>query len=252
MTIAEKIARAKTDYDEVYEAGYAKGQAEGGDTTAAYDEGFEAGKKAEYDAFWDDFQNKGKETRYDYAFAGQRWTVETFRPKYDLIATNAQFMFAYGALTGVDLTQHLESLGVILDTSQSTSFKNMFYYGSPKRVPTLDTTSADSLTQLDSYASVETFDKIILRNDGSQLVTSMFQQASPLINLTLEGVIGQNGLNLQWSTNLTHDSLMSVINVLKDNSGTDTWNTITLGAENLAKLSAEEIALMESKQWNYS
>ena len=30
MTLDEKVARAKTDYDEVFEAGYAKGQAEGG------------------------------------------------------------------------------------------------------------------------------------------------------------------------------------------------------------------------------
>jgi hypothetical protein len=45
---------------------------------------------------------------------------------------------------------------------------------------------------------------------------------------------------------------MSVINALKDNSGTDTWNTITLGAENLAKLTEAELAIMTSKQWNYS
>lgn len=35
MTIAEKMARAKVDYDAVFAAGYAAGQANGGDTDAA-------------------------------------------------------------------------------------------------------------------------------------------------------------------------------------------------------------------------
>ena len=40
MDIAEKVLRAKTDLDDVYEAG----------------------KKAEYDAFWDEYQDYGNRT----------------------------------------------------------------------------------------------------------------------------------------------------------------------------------------------
>lgn len=36
MTIAEQIARAKADYDNVYTAGYEKGKAEGGDGLISY------------------------------------------------------------------------------------------------------------------------------------------------------------------------------------------------------------------------
>jgi hypothetical protein len=67
----------------------------------------------------------------------------------------------------------------------------------------------------------------------------------------MDGAIGQNGFDVHWSTKLTHDSLMSIINHLSDKSsdtsGT-TW-TITLGTENIAKLTDDEIAIAEAKGW---
>ena len=50
MSIAEQITQLKTDFDEVYEAGYEKGKAEGGggDTEQA----FEDGKIQQNKKFW--------------------------------------------------------------------------------------------------------------------------------------------------------------------------------------------------------
>ena len=49
---------------------------------------YEAGKQAEYDAFWDIYQRNGTRANYHSAFAGEGWHKDTFKPKY-LIAPNA-------------------------------------------------------------------------------------------------------------------------------------------------------------------
>ena len=50
---------------------------------------FDAGKKAEYDAFWDVFQNYGDEEGMSYysAFGYDGFTDENYNPKYPIIAS---------------------------------------------------------------------------------------------------------------------------------------------------------------------
>lgn len=68
------------------------------------------------------------------------------------------------------------------------------------------------------------------------------------------------GLILLYSNNLTHDSLMNVINNLYDlnltydvaNGGTLYTQQLVLGTTNMAKLSEEEIAIAAAKGWNVS
>ena len=86
MTIAEQLARAKTDLDDVYEAGYNKGLTDA-PPSGDYQDGFEAGKQAEYDAFWNDIQDNGNRDEYSYGFL--RWGSEYIRPKYKVIPTVA-------------------------------------------------------------------------------------------------------------------------------------------------------------------
>lgn len=241
MTVEEKLVKIAENTPKVYEAGKAEGIAEG--------------KQAEYDAFWDNFQNKGAARRYDYAFAGQVWTEKIFRPKYNLIPTNAQYMFAYGALSGLDLTAHLEKLGVTLDTSRSTSFDHMFYYGSPYRVPAISTVGANALQSIFQYCSVSTVDKLILRDDGSQTFKNPFT-GTKFGKLIVEGVIGNNGFNIQDSTGLTHDSIVSIVTAL---STTTTGLTVTFSktavdkafetveGENDGSTSAEWLALVATR-----
>jgi hypothetical protein len=65
-------------------------------------------------------------------------------------------------------------------------------------------------------------------------------------------------LDLSSSYNLSYDSLMSVINNLYDlnltydvaNGGTLYRQSLVLGSTNLAKLTAEEIAIATNKGWN--
>jgi hypothetical protein len=51
-----------------------------------------------------------------------------------------------------------------------------------------------------------------------------------------------------FTKQLTHDSMVAMIASLKDLTGT-TGKTLTLGAANLARLSAEEIAVATAKNW---
>ena len=66
------------------------------------------------------------------------------------------------------------------------------------------------------------------------------------------GTININGFDFHWSTKLSHDSLMSIINALQDKT-TDTSGTswvVTLGTENLAKLSDSQKAIATQKGWS--
>ena len=77
-----------------------------------------------------------------------------------------------------------------------------------------------------------------------------FDGSSALKDIIIEGEISYNGVNFVVSTKLTHDSLMSIINHLKDFSGTTTTMTCTLGATNLAKLTDAEKAIATEKGWS--
>ena len=51
---------------------------------------FELGRKAEYDAFWDEYQQNGTRTNYTAAFR-TGWNDKIFRPKYNLVGGERTF-----------------------------------------------------------------------------------------------------------------------------------------------------------------
>ena len=55
---------------------------------------FDAGKKAEYDRFWDAFQDYGNRTVYTNAFCYGGWNDEIYNPKYTIRPTSCNTMFA--------------------------------------------------------------------------------------------------------------------------------------------------------------
>ena len=220
------------------------------------DDVYEAGKKSEYDKFWDGYQlaQNGISLVYsaNYMFAHAGWNDETFKPKHSMLRlTVANNMFNTCCVS--DLKAALERQGVVFDFSGVTSFASAFAYSELTVVPEINAKVGANLSNMFYYSKLlHTIDKLILAYNGSQTFSSLFYQCESLENLTIEGTIGQNGFNVQWSTKLTHDSLMSIINALRDNRGTSTWNTITLGDANLAKLTEDELFIMEQKQWEYN
>lgn len=212
---------------------------------------YDAGKRAQYDEFWDNYQDNGNRTQYNYAFAGYGWTDETFAPKYDMKMEKAERVFANAKITSVKAL--LEKYRVTIDFSECTGLANMFAGSTITEMGVIDTTSASSLNNVFYMGTkITTIDKLILKSDGSQtLNNTTFQSMNALQNIIFEGVIGKNGFNVQWSTNLSHDSLISTLNCLADKS-TDTSGTewaITIGDENYAKLTTEERNIAYNKGW---
>ncbi len=216
MTIADKIIRAKADYDAVYNAGFERGKAEGGDTESA----FEAGKQAEYDAFWDSYQSNGNRQDYSCAFSGNAWTEETFKPKYDIVPTSASRIFSH---TGIkDLKKALEDANIVFDFSKVTTCS---YFSNEntkiERIPTIDTTSLKGMGYfLHGCRNLEYVEKIILKNDGSQEFTSSysFGTCPKLKEIRFEGVIGTPNFNISTAKGLSKESIISVINALSTNT----------------------------------
>lgn len=209
MSRAADIARAKADIDAVYADGFAEG------------------KQAEYDAFWDFYQKKGAETNYAFTFSGSGWNENTFKPKYDMQPTNANHMFRnirHSEWAGLDLVALLEASGVQLDFSKCTDFGATFQWAGITRIGTVDTRSATLVSTTFGYmSSLSTLDKLVVHAGLSY--TNTFINDSALENLTIEGTIGQNGFNVQWSKKLNKPSITSIINAL---STTTSGLTVTL------------------------
>lgn len=198
MNIKEKIVRAKNDFDEVYEAG----------------------KKSEYDRFWDVYQENGKKTDYMNAFSGRSWNSESLRPKYDIKPIAVSHMFKHNRMT-VNITDYLAEQGIALDFSKVTSFSEMLLYADITGLGTVDTRAAATLNNAFARSTgLETIRLLILKEDGSQTFNSYtFIECLKLKNITIQGVIGRD-FDIKQSP-LTVESMKSVINALKNYSGTD-------------------------------
>lgn len=220
-----------------------------GDHTGVCEVAYENGKQAELDGFWEEYQDKGNKYWYPYLFAGTGWNEKTFQPKYDLKpqgSSNGMFQYFEGN-KNFDLVNHLQNLGIILDFSQSTNMNYCFFNSTINRVGIINCTKAGNLSNLFAHSYIETIDKWIVCENNAFIFC--FTGCESLKNIIIEGTIANNGLDLVDCVNLTHDSIMSFINALKDFSGTTTTKSITFGATNLAKLTDEEKLLATQKGW---
>lgn len=264
MTLAEKITRAKDDYDAVYAAGKAAGGGGGGDYdagfAAGYDQGMgegieagrangiEDGKLEAYHTFWDEYQQGGVRTAYEHAFGGGGWTDNTFKPKYNMQVTAAREMFSRCRIT--DLKAKLDELGVTIDFSRCTDFTLTFANSEITHIGVLDISSYKKPAYvLNNASKVVTVDKLVLAADGSQVftATSAFQGASELVNISVEGIIGSS-VSFQSSNKLSRASIESIMTALSDATTgqtltihksaveaaftTDEWNTLVATKSN--------------------
>lgn len=177
----------------------------------------------------------------------------------------------------------------LLDTSKVTSMTQMFY-GCSKltSIPQLDTSkvrnmdymfrechSLTAIPQLDT-SSVTTFSRAFYQCEAltsipqldTSNVTNMYDMFTYCSSLTILGGFINLGqaydtskssnyqnytLSLSWCSNLTHDSLMNVINNLYDIATKGCQpQRLQLGSTNLAKLTEEEIAIATNKGWTVS
>lgn len=226
MTIAEKLTKIAENEQKVYDAGYVRGYDDGEIVGGgSYDEGFEAGKQAEYDAFWDAYQQNGNRTDYAKGFCGRGWNDETFKPKYTIkVVGSANDFIPSTEVT--DIAASLKACGVEMDLSECTSLS--WGMSDLKTTTTLPILNVPKVTNFGSCfyrnSKLHTIEKIILNNQGNQPFSNTFNYLTALENITFEGVIGQD-INFQWSTKLTKASITNIIEHLSLNAS---GKTLTL------------------------
>ena len=190
MNVAEIALRAKEDIDAVHEAG----------------------QKAEYDRFWDVYQQNGNRTNYDNAFAGNGWTIETCKPKHNIKVYSGYMMFRYCALE-VDMVEWLNELGITFNDSGNGNCNYMYFNSRFTRIGT--TTIKNQAGDLFAYCpNLHTIDKIVC-TQNTTFSNTTFTNSPNLANVIFEGVIASN-IGFAACPKLTHDSLVSIINALKD------------------------------------
>ena len=227
MTATADAIRAKTGSTDPIAWDAEKGMSE------AVEPVFEAGKKAEYDAFWDAYQRNGTLTEYNGTFSGAGWTDDIFLPKYDLICEGRlDNLFLYGNVS--DIKGCLEKSGVVLNTAKATHFYQSFSNSRATKIPILDTSLAVSLYACFSQAKqLVSIDKIILNNNGYQNITHCFMQNPELRYVIFEGTFVNSGFNFSSSPLLSKESILSIVNALS-NSTTGLSITLSLTAVNTA------------------
>lgn len=190
-----------------------------GGVDSGYEQGYAAGRESQYNEFWDNYTQNGSRYNWNNAFYGYGWNDNTYNPQTDF--NNVKYcscMFSQSSVTNIKVT---------VDLTNSTSTSSMFL----------------------SSTNLKTIPMLIVHKD--LVFSNTFKGCTNLENLTIQGVIGKNGFDVQDSAKLTKVSLLSVLNALEDKT-TDTSGTvwkITFGATNKAKLSADELKIASDKGW---
>ena len=128
-----------------------------------------------------------------------------------------------------------------LDTSKVTEMYGVFSgCTSLLEIPQLNTSNVNSISNL-------------FQNCSSLTTLGGLTNLGQAYSTTQSANYYKYKLDLSMSTNLTHDSLMNIINNLYD-IATKGCNPqqLVLGETNLAKLTAEEIAIATNKGWSVS
>lgn len=210
-----------------------------------YDKGLEEGKKAQYDAFWDVYQNYGAEVHDGRAFVGYGWNDNTFYPKYDIVCDNKRGDALFQLCQVTNIKARLEECGVRLDTSKATNLYQAFQYCATTELPEINVSKATGIYQtFASCSNLTKIDKVILSSDGTAPeMTTTFAGSSALVDIVFEGVIAKS-ITMSNCSKLSVDSAKSVIEHLANYAGTDNEgkNTVKFHANTWTALEADSTA----------
>ena len=224
-TVIENVPKVyASGYDTGYNEGYPQGEQVG------YTIGYGEGKQAEYDTFWDSFQNNGNRGSYLNGFSGDGWNEVTFKPKHSMDVTYAYQMFR-NARVNVDLVSLCEKLGIEITFGKSTDFTQTFQNARFIRLGVVDTRSASTLSSTFATSYLETIDKLVLKAAGGQTFSSTFNSATGLEEITeIEGVFG-NTVSFSVSP-LNAKSLVNIVEHLASNASGKSVTFLTSAVNN--------------------
>lgn len=215
-----------------------------------------------YDKFWDTLQLNGRRIKYAYVFGGGAWAAIKFNPKYiPIVLEGSDFNLCSNMFSNFRNSPEKENFDTVIVNSNFIDFSKATEPYATFENAVIDEVDVD-------FSSASRLKYTFRANNGGNIPTirlkinetctdfsNGFDNAVQLKTLEFKegSIIAGNKLNLSWSTKLTHDSLMNVINALKDYSS-DTSGTawkVTFGATNLAKLTEAEKQIMTDKGWDY-
>ena len=243
----------------------------GDDIVNAIDEVYTSGEDNGIAEMWEGIQNGGKQETYYERFRNWKITKKTFAPKYDIRSTatnglNYAFVNFHKADSNeiIDFEEIERECGIVIDFSTCQVMHNTFQAAEIDVVNVFDARNANGTNALYStfrgsfdsgsrpeHHTVKRINKFIVGENTNNFYMT-FYYANDLEHCVFEGEISKNGLSFAQSTKLDHESIMSVINCLKDYSQDTSGTTysVQFGATNLAKLTAEEKAIAAQKGWN--
>lgn len=217
VKFSEKDCSFAPDFGEVQVVSGDTGGYSQAEMEAAVAAATEAGKQAEYDRFWDDYQSNGDVISYQGAFSGKRWNDTTYNPKYPIRCNSGygayQLFFQNSIIT--DTKVPIELHGSMLNTTFS------------------------GCTNLVTIPCL----KLINATDGS----SAFSNCNKLTNITVDGSIAFD-ISFASSPLLTAESVDSVIAALTDLTG-QTAKKLTVHATVGANMTEAQKATITAKNW---
>ncbi len=248
LPTAETLSALPPLMQDLYGVGYTDGDAVGSEV--GYAVGVEEGKKQQYDAFWDEYQQYGRRTDYSASF-GACWNDTNFKPKYDMKVSFGPYMFAYSPIT--DLVTLLERQGVSLDFSMCTAnsaLNNAFYESKITRLGVVDLSGQGNCNYVFYRArDLVRIDKVIFSSTKvNDNLHTTFTDCISLTDVVIEGLICRS-ISFRWCP-LSRASIESVMTALSD---TVTGQTVTFNkAATEAAFSAEEWAALVATRPNWT
>ena len=215
------------------------------DMASGVNEVYEAGKKIEYDNFWDNYQIRGTRTNYNNGFYGAGWNENNFYPKYDIRPTGnySTYIFAAVDKLRIDLEKRLNACGVVLDFSQITQSDHEFYLAKFTKLPVLDFSGCKSMTQTFDYCAMKQI-QLILSDSGETTFSSVFRRCSNLTEVSIErGVVGKSISFTDSPLNVI--SAIDIITHLKNYTGTDKAGEYTLTFNDATKTALQEAGAID-------
>ena len=233
---------------------------------------YEAGNEDMLRAMWEAIQSGGKRSNYNTLLNYTSYTKKTFKPIYDIKITGTYgynwsqntYPNGYDSLIAegqVNMKELEEEQGMKFDFSESTNLQRGFASALFSELNVID---VSKLTSAD-YAFYGGYIPVSLRKtlcpkrierlictETTKFVATAFQYAVGFEYIGFEGVIAQNGLDLQWSTELNKESITALVNTLSpDTSGLSV--TISQTAKQNAFTDEEWASLIATKSnWTIS
>lgn len=186
-----------------------------------------------------DFLNLNEITDVSNFFAGC-YSLRDFKYSGDFNATNS--------ISG--LFQQCTNLSgdISINAQNATSANSAFYLC--KNINSITLTTAPLTIYGQIFLNATKLQSVYNLNLG-ETSEAQYQPfyCSNLTNITFaDGSIINNSTSFSSCTKLTVDSILNILNILKDLTGS-TSATLTLGAGNLAKLTDEQKAIATNKNW---